>query len=343
MTSENHDVADVGAAVGVDFTPHALYELADVQAALGGGPDDDLQLEEGGGLFASRMRLHRLQALGEDGRWRRLAHATPAAIAAVEALGRRAPHLHELTDLVVRRLRASLATDTAVVLPPLVLVGPPGVGKSWFLSHLAEVLGLPFRLYPFNLSSLSDGLSGSHPGWRASGPGLVAKTLLGETVANALVLIDEIDKAPSFAHAGDPYRPLYALLEPTCSRRFVDEHLGLPIDASAMSWIAAANDVTHLPGPILDRLTVLSVPEMRPAERAVVVGSIYAEANASFRAFFDDEPSPAVVARLVATNPRRARLAVEDAMVRAAAAGRRTVQPDDVPGSSVIASRGRVH
>ena len=340
---EEHDVRRAGGQAGLGYTPHALYDLADVEAALG---DDgvDAPDEDGGGLAASRTRLRRLQALGEGGRWRRLAHATPAAIAAVEALGRRAPHMHDLTDLVLRRLRASLATDTAVLLPPLVLVGPPGTGKSWYLARLAEALRLPFRLHPFSLTSLSDGLSGSHPGWRASAPGLIARTLLSEAIANPLVLVDEIDKPPLAAHVGDPYRPFYAALEPACACNFVDEHLGIGIDASAMSWVASANDVTPLPGPILDRLTVVSVPEMRPGERAVVVGSIYAEANSRrFRAYFDEEPSPTVVARLVTVNPRRARLAVEEAMVRAAAAGRRVLVPDDVPVKSEAKPRGRVH
>ncbi len=340
--SEEHDVTTPVGGASSGHTPHALYDLADVEAALGDG-GVDMPDEESGGLAASRMCLRRLRQLGEGGRWRRLAHTTAGAIAAVEALGLRAPHLHGLTDLVVCRLRASLVTGTPVVLPPLVLVGPPGVGKSWYLAGLALCLDLPFRIYPFNLTTLSDGLSGSHPGWRASAPGLVARTLLLESVANPLVLVDEIDKAPHVAHVGDPYRALYGLLEPTCSRAFVDEHLGFPIDASAVSWVAAANDVAGLPGPILDRLTILSVPEMRPVERAVVVGSIYAETNSRFRAYFDEEPSPAVVSRLVMVNPRRARLAVEEAMVRAAAAGRRTLLPDDVPIKSEAKPRGRVH
>lgn len=338
-------------APAVPHTPHALYALADVETALGEGADaraNDLDEvpweEEGGGSTVRRARLRRMLQNGEGGRWRRLAHATPEAVDAVAGLGRRAPHLHEATDLVLRRLTTSLAVGVPFVLPPLVLLGPPGLGKTWYLAHLAAVLGLPFRLYPFALSTLGEGLSGSHPSWRASAPGLVARTLLMESIANPLVLVDELDKPPHPAHSGgDPYRPFYAALEPSCSRAWVDEHLGVPFDAGRVSWVASANDLGAVPAPIVDRLTVIAVPAMRLEERVAVVESIYAEANAAFRHHFDPHPHQGAVERLASLGPRRARLAIEDAMTRAAVAGRRAVLPEDVPVPQAARARGVVH
>ncbi|MGI4765028.1 MAG: hypothetical protein ACRYGP_08180, partial [Janthinobacterium lividum] len=114
MTPETHHATTVDDAPVVHSMPHALYKLADIDAALGvglvSGDIGDMEAFESGGLASSRTYLRRLQALGDEGRWRRLALATPRAIAAVEALGSRAPHLNELTEFIVRRLRASVAT-----------------------------------------------------------------------------------------------------------------------------------------------------------------------------------------------------------------------------------------
>ena len=318
---------------------HALYELGDVRAAFGQEVADNdgwsKAEDETGGLGASRSRLRKMLDGGEKGRWRRLAHATIEAVSGVEILGAQAPHLHDMTNLVTRRLRAALATGTKITLPPTLLLGPPGVGKSWYMAHLAQVLGVPFRLYPMNLSTLSDGLSGSHPCWRSSAPGLVARTLLQEQVANCLVLVDEADKPTPSHRDGDAYRPLYALLEPECARNFCDENLQMPIDASAVMWVMSANDTGPLPVPILDRLVVVEVPDMSREDRMAVVSSIYADANRRYGGYFDPAPSFDLLMCLAVGNARRARLAVEDAMARAAAAGRHAVTTADVAGTAM--------
>ena len=319
--------------LGPTSAPHALYDLADVEAALGGATreDDALDLLIDGDRFASNRSLLRdLLARGDAGRFRFPVHATHEAIARVEALTSRAPHCRAVVDLVARHLRAARTTGTPVALPPLLLLGPPGVGKSWLMGGLARAMGVPSRVYPFNLSSLSDGLSGSHPVYRSSAPGLVARTLLGQPFSNPLILVDEVDKPPPAAHAGDPYRPLYAALEPENARRFLDEHVQVPIDASQVMWILAANAVAGVPAPILDRLTVLEVGDMAAGDRVAVLRSVYADANARYRGFFDVEPSVELLDRLAAARPRRARLAIEDAMTRAAADERRSVRASDV-------------
>lgn len=329
---------------------HALYDIGDVRAALGlGKPNPALasvDLDDpvmGGGPGSNRERLHDLLEGGEGGCWRRLAHPTADCVRGVAAIGGRAPHLREVTELVTDRVLAAMATATPVRLPPTLLLGPPGVGKSWYMAQLAKALGVPFRLHPMNLSTTADGLSGSHPVWRSSAPGLVARTLLQEEVANPLVLIDEVDKPPLAHRDGDPYRPLYSLLEPEGARAFVDEHMQMPFDASAVMWVMSANDLGPLPGPILDRLTVIEVPEMSRDDRMVVVASVYADANARFFGFFDQDVSTDVLARLAVDNPRRARLAVESAMVRAAAEGRQALTVGDVGGRSATRRDRAVH
>ena len=196
-----------------------------------------------------------------------------------------------------------MAIGLPTSLPPVLLVGEPGLGKSWFLSRLGAILGLPFKRYSMAGATLAEGLQGSHPSWRNAQPGLVAKTLLAEPFANPVLFVDEIDKGIAHGYNSDPLRAFYALLDPSDSKSFTDEFLGFPVDASHVLWIMAANDADFLPAPIADRLTILHVPEPDAGQRARIAASIYAEANQLRQRFFDDEPGPVLLERLVGMTP----------------------------------------
>ena len=312
----------------------ALYRVEDVAAALGdlvgdGVPDSFVPPDEMPDETGHQSHLRRILHAGEAARWRTTASPEVAVMPRLDDLDRRAPHLGEVTSLVRMNLRAALATGGPMSFPPILLVGEPGTGKTWYLSRLAAILGVPFRHHAMNLSSLGEGLSGAHPSWRNARPGLVARTLLSERVANPLILVDEADKPPGAVHE-DPYRPLYCLLEPEGAGAFVDEYLQFPIDASAVTWALAANVGEVMPPPILDRLTVIQVPPMDEAQLRAVAASVYESANAARGGFFEPVPGNAVLGRLVLTNVRGIRRAVAGAMVRAAAEGRRSIRPDDV-------------
>lgn len=102
------------------------------------------------------------------------------------------------------------------------------------------------------------------------------------------------------------------------------------MDASQVSYVMTANEVDDLPAPILDRLTIVEVREPDEAQQAVVAASLYRAANEATGRFFPADPDPAVIAALAATHPRQAQKALDDAMTRAAAQGRRVVKADDV-------------
>ena len=206
------------------------------------------------------------------------------------------------------------------------------------MAKLTEAIGVPYRLYPMSGSTLGEGLQGSHPVWRDSRPGLVARTLLSEPTANFLVVVDEIDKAAD--HGGsDPFRPFYGLLDRSNSVNFVDEFLGFPIDASAISWVATANDIADIPSAVLDRLMIIEVPEMDSRQRIIVARSIYADINARHGGYFDGQLPQSVVQRVLDINPRRCRIAIEDALIRAAADGRRLIEPEDVQPVKAVSKR----
>lgn len=311
--------------------PVALYEPDAIRAALGLEPDDDdwPAKPEYRGETEHQCRLAALLKKGEHGRWRRAVGPRRGAIAAIDDLEAKAPHLAALTGLLRKNARASLFMGVPMFLGATVLVGEPGMGKTWLLSRIARALGLPFRSHSMNLSSLSEGLSGSHPSWRNSSPGVVAQALLREEVANPVISVDELDKAAVGNHNTDPFRPFYTLLDPAGARVHVDEFLGFPVDASRILWIAAANDLSPIPRPILDRLRVIEVPPMTREHRRIVAQSAFAEQNEQRGGFFAPL-NEAVCERLAGLHPRAMRIAIEDAMAEAASVGRRELAADDV-------------
>lgn len=314
-----------------------LYHFAEVRAALalhGRDPDDDRYAgdpEEREPPPATEQgdRIASILARGEAGCWRRLAHPTLDAIEAVSALKTQAPHLAELLDLVLRHIGGQHVIGLPTKMPPILLVGPPGAGKSWACRRIAACLGVPFRSYAMNSATLSEGLTGNHGTWRNAGPGLVARTLLQEGVANPVFFIDELDKAERHGWNADPFRPFYSLLEPENARAFVDEYLGFAMDSSAASYLMTANSLDGLPAPLIDRLTVLPVPEMDDAQRRTVARAIFADLNQAMGGHFA-HIEPGALDKLAECHPRRARAVLVDAMMRAGGDARRTVAADDL-------------
>lgn len=311
----------------------AIYRRTDVAAALGlttTGPEGpDLRITGDRGDTEQQTRLQRILARGEAGRWRDLARPSEGAIDDVAALAGLAPHLSEVVEHVVRHMRAARAIGLPVLLPPTLLAGPPGVGKTWLLSRVAGLLGVPYRIHPMNVTSSGDSMGGANGVWRNASPGLVARTLLSERHANPIIFVDEFDKG-AFHGSMDPFGAFYTLLEPVGARTFVDEYLGFPVDASGILWVASANTVHPIPEPIRDRFVIFDVPTPRADHLLAVADSIYAEANVARRRFFEPHLDPGLRETLVQYPPRSIRMMVEDAMVRAAAEDRRRISSRDV-------------
>lgn len=204
--------------------------------------------------------------------------APPPTGAALEQLGRRFPNFQAVVQVLLDYAALS-SRATGFRLRPLLLVGPPGVGKTAFARALGRLLLAP--PVPLDMASATAGflLGGLDLRWAQGSPGLVFEQLvLAEPLlpANRLLLLDEIDKA-NVHGSGSPLGPLYTLLEPSTACRFRDEALDLPIDASALLWLATANEVRDVPAPLLSRLEVCEIDPPQPAQRAAVVASVWSD------------------------------------------------------------------
>lgn len=156
-------------------------------------------------------------------------------------------------------------------LPPLLLVGPPGSGKSHLALKLADSLGLARLVLPGGGDGDSKTLSGTSRGWGNGRPGSLPTLLARSKTASAIVVVDEIDKArrDTFNDAGlQAY--LLGLLDPLTAKRHRDSYLCAELDLSGICWIATANRLSTISDALLSRMRVIHIPQpQRPHYPAI--------------------------------------------------------------------------
>ncbi len=256
----------------------------------------------------------------------------PSALPEMQALFEDMPNFAEVLEEVRRQLALCVDSSDAIELPPILLLGDPGIGKTHFAQRVSQLLGTGFGFVP--MSSLTAGwiLSGASSQWKNAKPGKVFDTFLNGEYANPVMVVDEIDKASGDGQY-DPLGALYSLLESRTAAKFVDEFAEIPIDASGAVWFATANDAARIPEPILNRMNVYEIdpPDADGAARIAI--SIYREIREAhdWGRRFPEAPDAAVVERLAELTPREMRRAAQTAFGNAKIDGRAQVRADDVP------------
>lgn len=168
------------------------------------------------------------------------------------------------------RVLTDLTTKRFVHFSPILLVGPPGSGKSTFVRTLADQLKVGLMRVD-GANDFSSGFSGTERRWSTSEPCRPFMAVARFRQANPIVLVDEIDKATSRQDYGRLWDSMLQFMESETSARFPDPCLQTELDLRHVSIIATANDVNRLPGPLLDRFRVLEFPkpELRHLEALV--------------------------------------------------------------------------
>jgi len=257
----------------------------------------------------------------------------PSALPEMDALFEELPNFREVLDDIRKHLALCVGSNDSIELPPMLLLGEPGIGKTHFARKLAQLLGTGYGFVP--MSSLTAGwvLSGASSQWKNAKPGKVFDTFLNGEYANPVIVVDEVDKASSDGQY-DPLGALYELLEVETATRFVDEFVELPIDASGTVWLATANDAARIPEPLLNRLTVYQIDPPDEAGSLRIATTIYREVRNAhdWGRQFPETPSVDTLEKLASLGPREMRRAVQSAFGTAKLAGRTEVEPDDVQG-----------
>jgi ATP-dependent Lon protease len=255
----------------------------------------------------------------------------PSALPEMEPLFGELPNFTVVLEDIRKHLALCIGSEDSIELPPMLLLGEPGIGKTHFARRMAHLLGTGFGFVP--MSSLTAGwvLSGASSQWKNAKPGKVFDTFLNGDYANPVIVVDEIDKASSDGQY-DPLGALYELLEVETATRFVDEFVELPIDASGAVWFATANDAARIPEPLLDRLVVYEIDAPDAEGAAHIAENIYREIRDAhdWGRQFPESLAPATLDRLAKLPPREMRRLIHAAFGNAKLAGRSEVGPDDI-------------
>ena len=302
---------------------HPVYALAAVHKLI------DNAAQAG----ADRDTRKRDEALGrkmlDAGTLRKIA-VPENAVADLGALRQGMPHFGEVIDLVRGRLVLASQSLCGPRIPPILLTGEPGLGKTHFAGELARILGTTVRRMAFDGPVTGATLMGSDRRWGNTSHGALFDLIcLGEH-ANPIVILDEIDKASS-RRDYDPLGPLHTLLEPSTAAHARDISVDFEFDASQITWIATANETRPISAPLLSRFTQFAI-ERPGAEGAIESAqAVMAQAFVQMALENFEPPQRRLAVALAHLTAREIRQAAEQAIAMAVGQGRRSVALSDVP------------
>ena len=227
-----------------------------------------------------------------------------------DTLERDFPNFKDVINFYKAQFRLCALTGRTRI-SPILLLGPPGVGKTMFSKKLAQSLKTGFTFIDMASASSAWVLSGLHATWHGAKSGKIFDAMLYSPTASPIVVLDEIEKPVNPER--DPKNALYQLLEENSASEFVDEFVDYPVNLSSIIYIACANGLDGISEPLLTRFKIFDIAPPSVDEQALIIEKMYLdeiEGSNLFRTHLDQ----AIVDSLLTDSLREVKSKISDAV-----------------------------
>lgn len=182
------------------------------------------------------------------------------------ALYAESPWLQEAILLIWQDMRQHAREGLGLKFRPILLDGPPGIGKTHLARRVGELTALPALNFDVGSSSEGFRITGLARGWGTAGPSQIVERILDTGIANPVVFIDEIDKAGVMTGTSGAktsvLTSLLVLLEPRSASSWECPFYQVPFNMGHVNWLLASNNVDLVPQPLQTRVQVIRLKSM---------------------------------------------------------------------------------
>jgi ATP-dependent Lon protease len=235
-------------------------------------------------------------------------------------------HFREVIDFVYATLTGM--RHQVRRLQPILLLGPPGVGKSCFTHDLAKAIHAVCLVLQMDAAVTRMSLVGSDRRYSNSAAGELFNLICLGDQANPVILLDELDKAIQGGR-DNALTPLHGILEPVTAKSFCDISTQISFDTSMVSWIATANDANRIPPTLRSRFReFIILPPQGAQAIAVSLSVIHKVLVETAPAGFEDV-ARSIAVKLAHLTAREVYQLTERAVAHALSDGRNALQISD--------------
>lgn len=242
----------------------AVVEKGDIQISQGDEPQDDQDVGEKSAVVVLR-RLHNAEGREAKNIEREFREITGKPLPLVRMPDLDVIHNALIVEFphafpVVQAMLSDLSRKRFVAMRPTILVGSPGSGKTTFAERVLDLLNVPNESCPCG-GATDSSISGTSRKWYTGESSLPLAMVRRHVTASPGLILDELEKASQSRVNGSIYDALLPFFEPQSARQCVDPYLQAPVDLSHVIWLATANSLKGIPGPLLDRCRIIRFPE----------------------------------------------------------------------------------
>lgn len=204
-----------------------------------------------------------------NGGMRSLPNARRARIKLEDAKSQFENLLEPIERLQIDLVLAAAMKPQEFRVSPILLLGEPGIGKTFLATQLADALGVATEKISAGGAQGGFQLTGSHSSWQAARPGQLFSVLAGGESASPVIVIDEVDK---IRDSQQPVLPvLLDVLDAGTAKNFKDEFFEMRFDVSRAIFVLTANSLDDVPSALLSRVEVFHIPAPQSSQRLRII------------------------------------------------------------------------